>query len=498
MKKTRKLLQLINIPIFADRVTVIIFLVDLTISILCFFYVFLRYKYLNPYIPLWYTRIWGDSQLAPAKFIFVIPIISATIVILTFIVVNSLYKNRNKEALFTTELFSLITTSFLFLSVMKIIDKAASPFPPLINQNITALFPLIIGSFGLCAVVVPWVIKFAKKYDIVTDPTIHTHPGMILKKPSARVGAVAFYIAFLAFSLVFIPITRVSIGLYVGALLTTLIGIADDKKSLNPYLRLLVLLPIAIIVTLVISNLHIFYFANPVDGTMRLDFIQLPLTLFGMKFVFIPISDIFTVIWILWVMNMLSWSNAVDGQYSGMVAITCFITALLSLRLLKIDPNQIYTARLAAIAAGASLGLLPYNWHPSKIMWGFGATTMGLVISVLSVMAGTKVAVATLVLIVPTLDAAITMLRRILQKKSPVWGDRGHLHHRLLDMGFTPQQVAVFYWIVTAVIGSVALISSGRSKFLALLTIGGLVAFTLVTVNLKGELGKPKPLEPEK
>jgi UDP-GlcNAc:undecaprenyl-phosphate GlcNAc-1-phosphate transferase len=113
-------------------------------------------------------------------------------------------------------------------------------------------------------------------------------------------------------------------------------------------------------------------------------------------------------------------------------------------------------------------------------------------------MAGTKVAAATLVLIVPTLDAIITIVRRVIQRKSPVWGDRGHFHHRLLDMGFSQQSVAIFYWILTIVFGAVALISSGKEKILALLTISGAVAFILVAVNLKGELGKLKQQRAEK
>ncbi len=497
IRKIRLAQILSDIPVLANKSATATLSLNLLISAAQAFYILVRSRYLNPLVPLWYTNPWGDPQLAPAKYLYLIPIISFLLTFLAIFLVNKLFVARSKEALFATLTFLTISTSFLFYSELRIIQIASTSFPPIIERNVIELLPLLIMSLLICAGIVPFVIKLAKKYDIVTDPGIHSHPGMILTKPSARAGAAAFFVAFLIVALIFVPLTRETVGLYIGAFLTTVVGLIDDKKNINPYLRLLIL-PVIIVLTLVISNLHIYYFANPVDGVMRLDIFQIPLRLFGLKFVFIPIADLFTVVWILWVMNMLSWSNAVDGQFSGMVAITCFITALLALRLLKIDPEQIYVARLSVIAAGASLGILPYNWHPSKIMWGFGAITMGLVISILSIMAGTKVAVATLVLIVPTLDALITIVRRILQRKSPVWGDRGHLHHRLLDMGFSPQKVAIFYWVVTALIGSIALISSGSSKFLALLTIGGVVAFILVAMNSRGELGKLEPPQSER
>ena len=492
-----KLLKL-DVKAFEDKKVAWLIVLNLTLSLFQFAYITIRFKYLNPQIPLWYTKFWGDPQLAQGFYLFVIPAICLFFTLLSVPIINKFYLLKSREVVFTTLTLLTISVSFLLISAMRIISKGSSPFPAFIDQRIPGLLFLLFLSFLVCYLIVPAVIKHAKKYNVITDPALHTHPGMILKKPSARLGAVAFFLAFFIVALIFTPHTREVLGLYIGALLTTLIGVLDDKKSLNPYFRLLFLLPLAIIITMVVSDLHIYYFANPFAGITRLDFIQYSINLWGLKFSILPVADVFTIVWIMWVMNMLSWSNAVDGQFSGMTAITCIITALLALRLTSINPQQIYVAQLSAIAGGAALGILPYNWHPSKIMWGFGATTMGLVIAILSVMAGAKVAVATLVLIVPTLDAVITIIRRVVQKKSPVWGDRGHFHHRLLDIGYSQPQVAVFYWIITAFFGGVALLSSGKSKFLALLTLGGIVAFILVTMNLRGALNKTQSQPVEK
>lgn len=497
--KKIKYLKNLEIPILEDQTTLAYIILNTSLIACYAAYIAIRLKYLNPLVPLLYTRSWGEGQLIPANYLYAIPLISVILLAACMGVSNMFYKDKNsKEGVHTTFILLTITIGSLGYSLLRAVQKASVPYPSLIDRNVVSLLPLIAISFIICFLIVPYVIRLARHYNIVTDPNLHSHPGMILKKPSARAGAAAFYVAFVVVSLIFIPISRQSIGLYIGAFLTTVIGILDDKKNLSPYLRFL-LLPIAIIITMVVGDLHIFYFANPFNGTtIRLDYFQLPLTVGAIKFTLIPIADAFTVIWILWFMNMLSWSNGVDGQFSGIAAISCMMIAVLALRLLKINPEELHVARMAAIAAGASLGILPYNWHPSKIMWGFGATTIGLIIPILSIIAGTKVAVATLVLIVPTLDSLVTMARRILKKKSPFFGDRGHLHHRLLDMGMSHQQVAIFYWVVTAAFGTVALISSGKSKILAVLTIGGLVAFVLVAINLKGELSKLKLQQPGK
>ncbi len=497
MSKKQGFFKTIYTEVTADKNAAAVLALNLFFSVLLFAYTFYRFPALNPQVPLWYTNSWGDYQLAPSSSIFLIPIISISTVLASFFIVNSLTKEKNKEGVFTTLTLLTVSTTFLTIALARIVHKASSPYQQLVPSSAVELIPLFIFSILFCAALVPPTIKLAKKFGLVTDPAVHSHPGMILKGPSARAGGLPFFITFLVLGLIFVPPARPVFGLLIGGFLTTFLSIADDKKNLNPYFRL-VMLPLIILVTLMLSNARILFFANPFDGIMRLDLWQYTFKIFETTFTFIPLADLFTVIWIMWVMNMLSWSNAVDGQYSGMTAISCLIIAALSLRLLKIDPAQIEIAKLAVVAGGAAIGILPFNWHPSKIMWGFGATTMGLVIAMLSIMAGTKVAAATLVLIVPTLDAIITIVRRLIQKKSPVWGDRGHFHHRLIDMGFSQQSVAIFYWILTIIFGAVALISSGREKILALLTISGIVAFILVAVNLKGELGKLKQQKAEK
>ncbi|NMC99277.1 MAG: hypothetical protein GYA62_06110, partial [Bacteroidales bacterium] len=107
---------------------------------------------------------------------------------------------------------------------------------------------------------------------------------------------------------------------------------------------------------------------------------------------------------------------------------------------------------------GAYLGFLPWHIYPQKIMPGYGGSTLaGYLLGVLSILATAKVGVLIVVLGIPLIDTGYVIFNRIRKGKSPVWGDRGHLHHKLLDAGFSKGKVAVFYWIITAILGIIAL-----------------------------------------
>ena len=98
-------------------------------------------------------------------------------------------------------------------------------------------------------------------------------------------------------------------GIYVGALIATLTGVLDDKYDLNPYLRIFLQLLAA--VTVLVSGVGITYLTNPFGGLLWLD--QFKIVLFGQQL--FPLALFFALTWIVWVMNMVNWSNGVDGQF---------------------------------------------------------------------------------------------------------------------------------------------------------------------------------------
>jgi len=387
--------------------------------------------------------------------------------------------------------FVTLCNALLTYSVFRLVQIASVPFKPIINPvYFQILVPLSFG-FVISYLVAPKIISLMVERGVVTDPQAHAHPGMILKKPSARGGSLIFTLGVILASLLFVKIKPVTIGIFASMILATVLGILDDIQNTkplsklswleNPPLRLL--LQIIVVLPIILAGVQVNHINNPINiqNPLQLNFWQ-----FDVGSVTIaPIAIIFTIVWIVWIMNLLSWSNGVDGQYSGVIGIAGLMIALITHRLLPFDYSQKDMMEIAAIASGASLGLLPFNWFPSKIMWGFGAISAGVVLAGLSVVSQAKIATSFIVLLVPFLDGAMTVTRRLMNKQSPFKGDRGHLHHLLLERGWSRQRVAMFYWIATALTGIAGYYAADRSPILTAMTLAGLVAFFIIALNIR-------------
>ncbi len=434
-------------------------------------------------VPFFYSQPWGSSQLVPAPLLYLFPAIATIILLLNLVFVNVLWENREQDLVLAVKVLATATQSAFFVSLVRIIVNVASSYQVTVEGR---LFLAGSVSFIAAYIATPAVRVLAKNLGAVDDPAHHEHPAILHRKPLPRAGFLAFLLAFIVGSFLFVPMGTELLGIWLGAVLMGLVGFLDDRgasgkfNELNPYVRLITEIIAALIV--VSFGVGVLFFRNPFGGIVRLDTWEVTINLFGQHSILV-LANLFALFWIVWVMNMLSWSNGVDGQFSGIVFLTCLFLSLISLRVSNGSPMQIRTAILFSVAGGAALGLLPATWHPSKILWGFGATSCGLIIASLSILSTAKVATAILVLLVPTLDAVVAIFRRILQGTSPVWGDSAHLHHHLLRLGLSQRQVAVFYWALTFVCGLLALYTVQKGRFLTLLTAGGLVAFVLSIVN---------------
>jgi UDP-GlcNAc:undecaprenyl-phosphate GlcNAc-1-phosphate transferase len=324
----------------------------------------------------------------------------------------------------------------------------------------------------------PLVIKFAGKLGIIDDPKRNRAPKVIHTYPTPRGGGIPIFIALLVTCLIFLPIDKHIIGILIGAGILVVMGTLDDRYNLNPYLRLF--LGFLAAGAVVISGIGISFITSPLGGIINLSTPQITFSLFGVAHSIWIISDIFALVWIVFLMNMVNMgAKGVDGQLSGVTVIAALTIAFLSLRY-SADITQWPVIILAGITAGAYLGFLPWHIFPQKIMPGYGGSTLaGYLLGVLSILSTAKVGILIVVLGIPLIDTGYTIVRRIINKKSPVWGDRGHLHHRLLDAGLTKRQVAYFYWGVTAILGFLALNLNTTSKLYTMIGIalglGGLI-----------------------
>lgn len=313
---------------------------------------------------------------------------------------------------------------------------------------------------------------------LLDDPKYHKHPGMIHKKPTPRGGGIPLFIGILITGIFFLPFTSPVIALFAAGSIALLIGVVDDKYDISPYLRFVANIAVALIV--VTAGITIPFITNPFGGILYLNSIILPIDFLGFHLP-IALSDVVAVLWIIWVMNMLNWSKGVDGQMPGIVAISAVTIGLLSLRFAGSDSFSRVSVDLSFIIAGASLGFLIFNFHPAKIFPGYGATAVYLLLSAVSILSGAKLATAILVMGVPMIDGIFTIMRRVLTGHSPFWHDKKHLHHLLLSFGIGQRYIALFYWIVSAILGALALMLSSQAKLFAiimlLIVVGGTLLF---------------------
>lgn len=353
-------------------------------------------------------------------------------------------------------------------------------------QYIFLLTPFLFA-FIIALILSPITIKLAKKMNLVDDPIKHKHPAIIHKTITPRGGGLPIFLAIVAASLLFLPFNPISIPIFTSGLLVVVVGLLDDKYDLSPYIRFTMNIVSASIV--VFLGLNLPFITNPLGGILH--FQNISVGAFSL-----PVSNILAVIWIVWVMNMLNWSKGVDGQMPGIAAISALIIGIAALRFPIVGPMNIFTSTLAFITAGAALGFLIFNFHPAKIFPGYSGTILGFTIAILSLLSSVKLATALLVMGVPATDFIITFMRRVLSKRSPFWGDKGHLHHLLLNLGFSQRRIALFYWSMSGFLGILSLNLSSKGKIFAiilvLVIVGGFILFLKYVLRSNKELGDVK------
>lgn len=338
---------------------------------------------------------------------------------------------------------------------------------------ITILAPLIVA-LVITLIFTPIVIKLAKRTGLVDDPSKGKHPAKIHKKPIPRAGGLPIYIGIALATIALIPLTNTIITILLAGGLVVIVGLLDDKYDISPYARFASNIAAAAIV--VLQGIQINFITNPLGGTVV--FQELPL---GPLAAWIPF--VLAIIWIVWVMNMLNWSKGVDGQMPGIAAISAVIIGIASLRFDVITQENVIAAQLAFATAGAALGFLFFNMYPAKIFPGYSATILGFLLAILALSSSAKLATALLVMGIPTVDAIITVIRRLSAGKSPFWHDKGHLHHLLLDSGVPHQYIAPIYWVGSFVLGIIALTLSSRGKLFAIILVLVVTSGIIITLR---------------
>lgn len=284
------------------------------------------------------------------------------------------------------------------------------------------------------------------------------------KEPIPRMGGVAIFIAFAVATLIFADIDLKIIGLLTGALLVVVLGALDDIYRLPAMVKLAFQILISFV---------------PILCGTKIEFINL----FG-KYIHFGIWSIpVTVIWIVAITNAINLIDGLDGLACGVSTISSF--SLLVISLLQPEISTSVTIMLAVLA-GSCLGFLPYNHNPAKIFMGdSGALFLGYTLSVISVQGLFKMDAVVafwtpfLILGLPIADTLFAIIRRIIHKQPPFAPDRGHFHHKLIDIGFSQKQAVVILYSISAILGvSAIMFSVGRVwGALAIIVIAAIIGF---------------------
>lgn len=287
------------------------------------------------------------------------------------------------------------------------------------------------------------------------------------KKPIPRLGGIAIFFGFLVSILCFGVLTPQIIGILVGSLIIVILGGLDDRKPIRAIYKLLVQIVAALIV--VLSGVKIEIFTNP-NLFSSTDFLILG-----------NLSIPITVIWIVAITNAVNLIDGLDGLAAGIASISSI--CLLVVALIVSETN---IAIFTACIAGACFGFLPYNINPAKIFMGdSGSTFLGFALACISVeglfkgYAVISFAVPLLILALPLFDTSIAILRRIKNKKPIMQPDRGHLHHKLIDMGFSQKQSVLILYGISALLGLCAIILTGFGAVRAIALLGTAIIFVI-------------------
>ncbi len=292
------------------------------------------------------------------------------------------------------------------------------------------------------------------------------------KEPKARLGGLAIFIGFLisvvAFSEFVLPtgsVNRGLIGILIGTLIIVILGIFDDIKPRPAKIKFIVQLIAASIP--VFLGVRVFVITNPFTGELM----SLPLW----------ISYIGSILWIAGVTNAVNLLDGLDGLAAGISSIAA--VALLSI-LLLVHNTSITLLVMTAALAGACFGFLPYNFNPARLFMGdTGATCLGFVLACISIQGPFKTYVAVfvplLVLGLPIFDTAFAIIRRLIKGQPIMAPDRGHLHHKLIDKGFSHKATVIILYVLSAVLaaGAIVMLLTDMTRALLLM-----VLFVLIGV----------------
>ena len=343
----------------------------------------------------------------------------------------------------------------------------------LMGPVVLALLTALVVSFLMTPVVKSFAYKVGA-IDVPKDARRMHH------KPIPRLGGLAIFAGVMVSILLFVDIrlNPQMQSILLGAVIIVVLGVVDDIMALPAKLKFVVQIAAALIPAL--NGVSIQALSNPNifsgNAYWVLDWLSIPIT----------------VLWIVGITNAVNLIDGLDGLANGVSAISAATVLVIALIC-----SETQVAIVMAALVGACVGFLPYNLNPAKMFMGdTGATFLGFILATMSIQglfkfyAVISFAVPFLILGLPIFDTAFAMIRRVAHGQSPMHADRGHIHHRLIDMGLNQKQAVATLYVISAILGlsAVVLTTSGEGRAMLLFLVLCIVAVVAARVVFPKEV----------
>ena len=339
-------------------------------------------------------------------------------------------------------------------------------------MNYASMIFAFIISFIFSFATTPLVRRLAYRIGAVDVPK---DKRRVHKRPTPRIGGLAIIFGFMVAIISFSDNWSKELGsILIGAGILAVLGVIDDCKELDAKLKFVVQI-IAALVVVLYGDIKISVFSNP-NVFSQSPYLVLPNWA----------SVTVTVLWIVFMTNAVNFIDGLDGLAAGVSAIMS-----MSLVFIAITYHEYDIALMGLAIMGSCFGFLPYNFNPAKIFMGdTGSMFLGYMLSVLSVQGMFKsyavisFAVPLIMLGLPLFDALFAMMRRVLSGKNPMSADRGHLHHRLYDMGFSQKQTVFILYAISGVLGITSILLAEQRFLRAMLLSICVIIFILIATMM--------------
>ncbi|MEJ6348199.1 MraY family glycosyltransferase [Holzapfeliella sp. He02] len=345
------------------------------------------------------------------------------------------------------------------------------------------MYNIIVNLF-LTVIISAFITPFVRRLAFVLGAVDNPNARRVNKKPMPTIGGLSLFITFSISTFVLLrnqfP-THELFGIFLAASVIILTGIVDDIRELKPRYKMIGMILAAVIIYL-LAGVRMVHFYLPFVGLINLGWLSFPITIF----------------WILAFTNAVNLIDGLDGLAAGVSMISLLTMGIIGFFFLV--NTDAYVSLMAFVLVAALIGFLPYNFHPAKIFLGdTGALFLGFMIAVLSLKGLKNVTlissiVPIVILGVPITDTIYAMLRRILNKKPISQADKHHLHHQLMQMGFTHRQTVLAIYGISLIFAFCAMLfvlSPAQGVWFLLVAVAFALEIFVESIGLMGPNRKP-------